>query len=67
VFASHQLGAAVAASGAGVIRDVTGSYSPAFYGAAALCAVAAALCAEAGRARLRPSYWRATSPAIPSA
>jgi MFS family permease len=51
VFASHQLGAAVAASGAGIIRDVSGSYSPAFYAAAALCGVAAALCAEAGRTR----------------
>jgi MFS family permease len=49
VFAGHQLGAALAASGAGVIRDVSGSYSPAFYAAAALCGVAAALCAEAGR------------------
>ena len=55
VFASHQLGAAVAASGAGIIRDVTGSYSPAFYAAAALCGVAAALCAEAGRAS-RPRF-----------
>jgi MFS family permease len=51
VFASHQLGAALAASGAGVIRDVSGSYNPAFYAAAALCAVAAVLCAEAGRVR----------------
>jgi predicted MFS family arabinose efflux permease len=54
VFASHQLGAALAASGAGIIRDVSGTYSPAFYAAAALCGVAAALCAEAGRARTSP-------------
>ena len=40
VFASHQIGAAVAATGAGVIRDLTGGYDPAFYAAAGLCAVA---------------------------
>ena len=44
VFAAHQLGAAVAASGAGVIRDVTGGYDLAFYLAAVLCALAAAMC-----------------------
>jgi sugar phosphate permease len=43
VFASHQVGAALAAFGAGVIRDVTGSYDAAWYGAAALCVLAAAL------------------------
>src|ERR671926_1129429 len=37
VFASHQVGSAFAAFGGGVIRDVTGSYDPAFYGAAVLC------------------------------
>ena len=41
VFASHQVGAAVAATGAGVVRDVTGGYDPAFYAAAGLCALAA--------------------------
>lgn len=49
VFAAHQLGAAVAATGAGWIRDTTGTYDPAFYAAAALCVLAAALCAVAGR------------------
>jgi MFS family permease len=43
VFASHQVGAALAAFGAGVIRDVTGSYDGAWYAAALLCAFAAAL------------------------
>ena len=43
VFASHQLGASAMASGAGVIRDHTGSYDPAFYLAAGLCLVAAVL------------------------
>ncbi|MDT5104393.1 MAG: hypothetical protein QOI25_1906 [Mycobacterium sp.] len=44
VFASHQLGAAVAAAGAGWLRDLQGNYDLAFYLAAALCAVAAILC-----------------------
>ncbi|NUS95065.1 MAG: MFS transporter [Nocardia sp.] len=44
VFAAHQLGAAVAAFGAGYIRDAHGSYDPAFYTAAGLCVVAALMC-----------------------
>ena len=44
VFASHQLGAAVAAAGAGWIRDLRGDYDLAFYIAAGLCGVAALLC-----------------------
>ena len=43
VFASHQVGAAIAALGAGVIRDVWGTYDFAFYGGAILCAVAAVM------------------------
>ncbi|HEX2075049.1 MAG TPA: MFS transporter [Geodermatophilus sp.] len=43
VFASHQVGSAIAAFGGGVIRDVTGSYDLAWFGAGALCLVAAAL------------------------
>lgn len=43
VFASHQIGAAIAASVAGIIRDSTGEYTIAWFGAAALCAVAAAI------------------------
>jgi MFS family permease len=43
VFASHQLGSAVAAFGGGVIRDVTGSYDLAWFGAGALCMLAAVL------------------------
>ncbi|HEX6235014.1 MAG TPA: MFS transporter [Jiangellaceae bacterium] len=43
VFASHQLGAAAAATAAGVVRDVTGEYTLAWLGAAGLCAVAALL------------------------
>ena len=43
VFASHQIGAAIAASVAGLIRDTTGEYTIAWFGAAGLCAVAAAV------------------------
>jgi predicted MFS family arabinose efflux permease len=43
VFASHQIGAAVAAFTAGLVRDQTGSYTIAWVGGAALCAVAAVL------------------------
>lgn len=43
VFASHQIGAAVAALGAGVIRDSLGTYTWAWWGGAALCAIAAVL------------------------
>ncbi|MEO3928992.1 MFS transporter [Micromonosporaceae bacterium B7E4] len=42
VFAAHQVGAAVAATGAGLIRDQLGSYTLAWYAAGALCAAAAA-------------------------
>jgi MFS family permease len=41
VFAAHQIGAALASVGAGVIRDETSDYTVAWFGAAGLCAVAA--------------------------
>ncbi|NYF10446.1 putative MFS family arabinose efflux permease [Leifsonia sp. AK011] len=41
VFASHQVGAAIAATVAGVVRDSTGEYTIAWFGAAGLCVVAA--------------------------
>ncbi|MCW2880196.1 MAG: transporter [Sphaerisporangium sp.] len=41
VFASHQIGAAIAAVAAGVTRDHLGHYDAAWYGAGLLCAVAA--------------------------
>ena len=41
VFASHQVGASIATVVAGFIRDSTGEYTLAWFGAAALCAVAA--------------------------
>lgn len=48
VFASHQLGAAIAAVAAGVVRDRLGDYAAAWYGAGALCLVAAVLSARIG-------------------
>jgi predicted MFS family arabinose efflux permease len=45
VFASHQIGAAIAAVSAGALRDATGQYTIAWFGAAALCLVAAAVSA----------------------
>ena len=41
MFAAHQLGAGVAAAGAGWIRDAFATYDPAFYIAAGLCGGAA--------------------------
>ncbi len=43
VFAAHQIGAAVGSAVAGVLRDQTGSYTIAWFGAAGLCAVAAVM------------------------
>jgi MFS family permease len=41
VFASHQIGAAIASVAAGVIRDQSGAYTIAWFGAAGMCLVAA--------------------------
>jgi predicted MFS family arabinose efflux permease len=43
VFTAHQLGAAIAALGAGLSRDALTSYLPAFYTAGAACLLAALL------------------------
>jgi predicted MFS family arabinose efflux permease len=51
VFAGHQLGAAVAAFGAGVTRDALLSYLPAFYAAGGACLLAAAAVLLIGRGR----------------
>jgi MFS family permease len=63
VFASHQVGAALAAFGAGVVRDVTGSYDGAWYGAAVLCGFAAALSISIRR---RPPSQETTLPVAPT-
>jgi MFS family permease len=51
VFASHQLGAAVAALGAGLVRDQLGTYDLAWYVAGVLCLLAAAMCVAVRTAR----------------
>ncbi|MGC5221338.1 MFS transporter [Micromonospora sp. DT81.3] len=51
VFAAHQFGAAFAATMAGVIRDTTGDYSVAWFGAAGLCVVAAVVSLSIRRVR----------------
>ena len=51
VFASHQIGASAAAIAAGVIRQSTGEYTWAWFGAAALCVVAAVVSAGIARGR----------------
>lgn len=43
VFAAHQVGAAIAAFGAGIVRDVFGEYTFAWWGGAAMCVIAAVL------------------------
>ncbi|WP_431902109.1 MFS transporter [Nonomuraea sp. bgisy101] len=57
VFASHQVGAAVAAVGAGLTRDHMGAYDLAWYVAGALCLLAAgmsmAISSQAPRSRIR--------------
>ncbi len=54
VFASHQLGAAVAATGAGAIRDLTGGYTLAWVISGVLCFFAATMSVRI-RGRLRPA------------
>jgi len=63
VFASHQLGAAVAAAGAGWLRDLEGDYDLAFYLASGLCAVAALLCLGIRKPQLNAT----AAPAAPDA
>ncbi len=65
VCASNQVGAALDAFGAGVVRDVTGSYDGAWYGAAVLCAFAAALSISIRR-RPAPPVVETTMPIAPT-
>ena len=61
VFASHQIGAALAATTAGLVRDRLGSYDLAWYGAGGLCLLAALLSVQIPRAATeaaRRSRWR---------
>jgi len=52
VFASHQVGAAIAAAGAGWLRDLNGNYDMAFYLAAGLCFIAAVFSASIGKSQV---------------
>lgn len=52
VFASHQVGAAIAAAGAGWLRDLHGDYDLAFQLAAGLCFVAAGFCLSIRKAQV---------------
>jgi predicted MFS family arabinose efflux permease len=61
VFAAHQVGAAIAASTAGFIRDATGEYTIAWFGAAGLCIVAAVVSISISR-RAAPSAAPPPSP-----
>ncbi len=51
VFTGHQIGAAFATYAAGAARTGLGNYLPAFYGAGAMCLVAALVALAAGRRR----------------
>ena len=66
VFASHQLGAAGAALGAGVVRDQTGSYTLAWLGGAALCGIGALLSWVLGSSARRRSRREAATPVVPA-
>jgi predicted MFS family arabinose efflux permease len=55
IFAGHQMGAAVAAYGAGRIRTLLLTYNPALYAAAAACGVAALLVLMARRPSPTPA------------
>lgn len=55
VFAAHQVGAGVAALGAGIVRTTLGDYRLAFMTSGAVCLVAALLALAIGRARAAPA------------
>jgi MFS family permease len=67
VFASHQVGAAIAATAAGLVRDQLGSYAPAWYAAGGLAVAAAglSLLLRWGRPATEPpvvANWHPTGP-----
>jgi MFS family permease len=55
VFASHQVGAAIASVAAGFARDRTGTYTVAWFSAAALCVVAAVISVRVSRSPTTPA------------
>jgi sugar phosphate permease len=62
VFAAHQIGAAIAATGSAMVRDQLGTYNAAWYGAGLLCLLATllALMVRAPGAGMR--QWRLAQP-----
>ena len=62
VFAAHQVGASAMAFGAGVVRDHTDSYNPAFYAGAGLCVVAAMLSVSIRRRLVGPGPMSSVTP-----
>lgn len=67
VFAAHQLGAAAAALGAGIIRDTFGEYTYAWWGGAAMCVIAAGLSFAVKRSRRSHDRSTVIAEAAPSA
>lgn len=55
VFVAHQVGAAVAATGAGLIRDVSGDYTSAWLAAGILCLFAAVMSVRIRNAPVTPA------------
>jgi predicted MFS family arabinose efflux permease len=58
VFASHQIGAALAATAAGLLRDNLGTYNAAFYGAGGLALIAAVLSTQVRRPGHTGARWK---------
>jgi MFS family permease len=63
VFAGHQLGAATAAFGAGLVRTEYSTYLPAFFVAGALCLIAAGLVLTLQKPSAKPIRAAAPAPA----
>jgi MFS family permease len=66
IFAAHQIGAAVAAGVAGLIRTSLGTYTLAWWGAGVLCLFAAGMSLAIGRARVQPPSTGPTGPDGPT-
>jgi sugar phosphate permease len=58
VFASHQIGAALAATAAGLLRDNLGNYNAAFYAAGGLALIAAVLSTQVRRPGHTGARWK---------
>jgi predicted MFS family arabinose efflux permease len=65
VFTFHQIGGAVAAWGAGLVRGWQGDYLPVFVASGILCGLAALVVLRIPRAPRRPVPLAATAPATP--